>query len=232
MSLTDVKVGGNKREYPLPKKGMRLAILSGIIDVGIQAREFQGVAKAPARQVIFRYTLVNDHFVNDEGKKQHLTVNVGPFTLAPGNDKGKYMVHVKALDPEAQVLSKDGAGNVTKLLGRPAYLNIGYSDPKGPEGKVYANAVSASPIPEDVTVPPTPYEAFLFDCSKATEEDAAKLSGYQIDCIRKSKGYTGSALESTIEATVKARADKKEAHSAAPAVSTVAEVANDIESPI
>lgn len=226
MSLTNVQVVKQQRDYPLPKKGLRVGVLTGIIDVGVQQREYQGKAKAPARMVIYQYSLTKDTFKDDEGNDHHIKVSDGPFTLSPGADKGKYMDHCKALDPDHEVLAANYAGDITKLLGRGAYLTIVHSDPK-PDGKVYANIDSVTQLPEEVTVPALPVDLLLFDTSAPTAAAAARLSKYQKDLIRKSVGYAGSALEAVIEAADKGNNEVREQPSTGQAPDL-----NDEEAPI
>lgn len=199
MSLTNVKAEVTSK-FPLPKKGLRLGTLSGIIDCGIQQREFQGVAKSPCRQIMLVYTLANDTYVDDNGEKQHSKISVGPFGLFPGNDKGKYMTHVKALDPEAQVLSSKGEGDISKLLGKSCFLTISHTDPTS-DGKVYANVEGAAQLPEDYAVPKVPFVPVFFDTTSPDPVVAAMLTKYQKDILRKSQGYAGSKLEQVIDGT-------------------------------
>lgn len=202
MSLTNVQVVKQQRDYPLPKKGLRVGVLTGIIDVGVQQREYKGKAKAPARMVIYQYSLTKDTFKDDEGNEHHIKVSDGPFTLSPGADRGKYMDHCKALDPNHEVLATNCAGDITKLLGRGAYLTIVHSDPKE-DGKVYANISAVTQLPEEVDVPALSVDFLLFDTSAPTAAAAERLSKYQKDLIRKSVGYAGSNLEAIIEAADK-----------------------------
>lgn len=220
MSLKDVKEVKNHVDYPLPKKGLRLGTLSGIIDVGIQPREFAGKPKSPARMVLFQYTLVNDHFVDDDGNKRHLKISDGPFTLSPGADKGKYMDHVKALDPEAKLLAVNGAGDVTKLIGNSAYLTLVHTDPK-PDGKVYANIEGVTQLPEDFQVPVVAFDKVLFDSTDPTPESVALLNEYQKGLVRKSVNYAGSKLEAAIDGA-----------NSTPAQAAAAQEQEDEDSPI
>lgn len=206
MSLTNVQVVKQQRDYPLPKKGLRVGVLTGIIDVGVQQREYKGKVKPPARMVIYQYSLTKDTFEDDEGNTHHIKVSDGPFTLSPGADKGKYMDHCRALDPNHEVLAANCSGDITKLLGRGAYLTIVHSDPKE-DGKVYANISAVTQLPEEVEVPALPVDFLLFDTSAPTAAAAERLSKYQKDLIRKSVGYAGSNLEAIIEAADKGNND-------------------------
>lgn len=226
MSLTNVQVVKQQRDYPLPKKGLRVGVLTGIIDVGVQQREYKGKAKAPARMVIYQYSLTKDTFKDDEGNEHHIKVSDGPFTLSPGADKGKYMDHCKALDPNHEVLAANCAGDITQLLGRGAYLTIVHSDPKE-DGKVYANIGAVTQLPEEVDVPALPVDFLLFDTSAPTAAAAERLSKYQKDLIRKSVGYAGSNLEAIIEA-----ADKGNNDTSTGATTNNVPDLNDDDSPI
>ncbi len=223
MSLTNVQEVKQKRDYPLPKKGLRVGVLVGIVDVGIQQREFAGKAKAPARMVIFQYALTKDTYEDDDGKVHHIKVSDGPFTLSPGADKGKYMAHCSALDPERQILAKNCAGDITKLLGKGVYLTIEHSEPT-PEGKVYANIEGVTQLPEEVVVTQLPVDLYVFDTTAPDGVVAEKLTSYQKDLIRKSQGYTGSALEKVIESVDKGKA--------APAAAVNKPNVEDDDSPI
>lgn len=200
MSLTNVQANeGPKRDYPLPKAGLRLGILSGIIDVGVQNREYKGKVKPPARMVIYQFTLAKDTFEDEEGNIHHIKVSKGPFTLTPGADRGAYKECTDALDPKPrQVLNDNGSGDITKLIGRACYLTIVHTE-KNAEGKQYANIEGVTQLPEDTDVPAVPFEPLIFDTSAPTQQAADRLTSYQKDLVRKSIGYAGSDLEKFIE---------------------------------
>lgn len=200
MSLTNLQATeGPKRDYPLPKAGLRLGVLSGIIDVGVQNRKYKGKVKPPARMVIFQFSLAKDTFEDDEGNIHHIKVSKGPFTLTPGADRGAYKECTDALDPKPrQVLNDNGGGDITKLVGKACYLTIVHTAPNT-EGKQYANIEGVTQLPEDTDVPAIPFEPFVFDTSAPTQQAVDRLTSYQKDLVRRSVGYAGSVLEKFIE---------------------------------
>lgn len=163
--------GGSKIEPP--KSGPRLAVLTGVIDVGVQQREYQGDLKKPSREFLPVFTLVYDSYKTEEGEEVNFKSRPGfPIKVMPGASKSKYMAFVNAIDPNHKILDKDGLGDLTKLCGGYCYVNIEHNtvDKDGVE-VTYGNYRGVSPIPEDYPLPDREEEEFtLFSLRDPSRE--------------------------------------------------------------
>lgn len=195
-------VVGEKKQLTLPKKGPRLGILTGIVDVGIQQQEYKGEKKRPCREFIPIYTLVNDTYENDEGDVKQCVVRPYPIKLQPGASKGKYYDWYNAHDPDHKVLDEKGRGDITKLIGTAVYVPIEYSKPDE-NGLIYANvSLPVTQIPEEVVVKPIAYEEVIFDLTEPSKEIFDKFGDWTKDKIRSSLDYAGSPQEAILEGNV------------------------------
>lgn len=182
----------------LPKKGNRPAVLVGLYDVGIHQREFAGVAKKPAREILPVYELVSDKYETEDGEKHNIRLTTYPFAIYPGAEKAKYMQFVAALDPNHEVLSKKGLGDVTKLLGRPCLVNVVHGDVTA-DGKQYANIKGVTELPEDYPISQQETELFFFDTTDPDPSIVERMTDNVKNFLRTSQGYVGSELERIVE---------------------------------
>lgn len=196
------KVAGERTQMTLPKAGNRVAILTGLVDLGIQPQEYKGEVKSPCREIAAIYTLPKDTYEDDEGNTKYCQIRPLPFKLLPGSDKAKYRSFYKAHDPEAKLLGEDGTGDVTLLLGTAVQLLVTHTDPaKDKDGFVYANTKiqDVSGLPEDYPVPEIDVDTFFFDTDEPSKDIFDKLGTFLQDKIRLSVDYAGSELEAALE---------------------------------
>jgi hypothetical protein len=202
-----------KKQFDLPKKGPRAAVLTGIVDCGIHVREYMGEKKKPCREFLPLYTLMSDEFSyeKDDGEKVEGKISVSPFPikLMPGVTRGHYFDFCEALDGEHVVMA-DGAGDISKLLGSKCFVNIVYSDPEKTDGVTYANMKGISAIPEDYPVADYDGEFIVFDTGTPDRAVFEALRANTKEQIRTSEGYAGSALEAALEGEVKTPAQEEE----------------------
>lgn len=192
-----------KKQMQLPKKGQRVAVLSGIVDTGIHVRQFKGKDKPPQREFVPFFTLVNDTYTVEKEGEDPVTRNhvVRPFPLKllPGAENAKYFDFYNALDPNHEVLDKDGAGNVYNLIGKPCFVKVEYSKPDK-DDLVYPNVAGYSELPEDYPAEVNvDYETLIFKTSKPEKDVFMSLNSYLQNEIRTSEGYAGSELEAALE---------------------------------
>jgi hypothetical protein len=193
-------VSGEKSQLELPKAGNRVAVLTGIIDVGIHQSEYKGEKKKPCREFIPVYTLAKDTYETDDGEIKHMVLRPWPLKLMPGADKAKYKGWYNAHDPEHKLLDVNGGGDITKLIGTVVSVKVVHSEPNT-EGLVYANMDIAgiAALPDDYPVPEVDYEPLIFDTSDPCRDTFDSLGTYTQDTVRKSIGYAGSELEAILE---------------------------------
>lgn len=198
MSLTAKKQTKAKVQRDLPKKGPRVAKLTGLIDVGVHVREYKGEAKPPAREFIPIFTLLSDTYTTEEGEAINMVSSPRwPIKLMEGATRGHYYDFIAAIDPENETLVADER-DLSKLLGRNCFVNITYSDPTE-EGIVYANYGGVSALPEDYPAPELEKEFIVFDTDAPEKEVFDALWDSTKDQIRTSQGYAGSQLEAVCD---------------------------------
>jgi hypothetical protein len=198
MSLTNVeKPASSGGQRSLPKKGPRPAVLSGIIDIGVQQRSYQGEKKRPAREFIPVFTLTKDTYEVD-GDVVQMRLQPFPIKALAGTTRGKYYEFIQAMDPEGDVVP-NGVGDITKLLGKGCFVNVGHSDPKGDEGTVYPEIRGLSALPEDYPVGETDGKVLFFDMDNPSKEVFDGFPDYIKAHIRSSEQYIGSKTEQFLE---------------------------------
>lgn len=197
MSLTNVEKASSSGERTLPKKGMRTAVLTGLIDVGTHEREFKGEKKKPARQFIPVFTLTKDTYETEEGEVQ-MRIQPFPLNLMPGATRGTYFNFIQALDPDGEIVP-GGAGDITKLIGKGCLLNITHTEPKGDEGTVYAKISGYSAIPEGFDVGETDGKTLFFDMDDPDPKVFQGFPDFIKAFVRSSVGYVGSKTEELLE---------------------------------
>ena len=199
MSLTDGKADERpKTQRPLPKKGPRAAVLTGIIDVGVQIRKYKGELKAPRQEFIPIFMLINDTYQTDEGETFNFRLSPFPVKHFPGATRGHYFDLYNALDPNHTVLTDMGEGNIYDLIGLTCFVNVVYKDPTD-DGIVYANMVGVSELPEDYPVDVPDFDPLLFKLEEPSKEVFDNLYDYTQKHIRGSVGDAVSEAEAILE---------------------------------
>jgi len=184
-----------KEQREVAKKGPRVAIISGIIDLGIQPQEYDGEKQRDCREFLPILTLVNDKYTDDEGKEHCMVTAPWPVKIKLGK-KSNYTKFLAAADPNEEVL-KDGVGDLSQLVGRPVFANMVHSEPNA-EGIFYANCKGVSELPEDYPVPEVEINRVVFDTSDPDVEVFNKLWDRTKRLITGSVGYAGSNLEKVL----------------------------------
>lgn len=198
MGLTAKKQDKPKVQRDLPKKGQRVAKLTGLIDIGTQECEFKGEKKPPARQFIPIFTLLQDTYTTEEGEVVNMVISpFYPINIFEGSEKSNYMKFVLALDPENETLVDDER-DLTDLLGRNCFVKVKYSDPTE-DGIVYANYDGVTDLPEDYPVPDLVKDFTVFDTENPDKKVFDSLWDRTKDQIRQSMGYAGSHLEAVCD---------------------------------
>ena len=178
----------------IAKKGPRVAIISGIIDLGMQPQEYQGEKQRDCREFLPILTLVSDKYTDDEGEQHCMVTSPWPVKIKLG-DKSNYTKFCKAADPNGEVL-KDGVGDLTQLIGRKVFATMIHNTGKGDYAGInYANCTGIAELPEDYPVADTPINAIVFDTNAPDKDVFEKLWDRTQTLITGSVGYAGSALE-------------------------------------
>lgn len=210
MGLSNGKKEFERKQMELPKKGPRLAVLTGIVDVGVHKQEYKGQPKPNRREFVPIFTLVKDTYniYEEDGetvkeKRNHKIMPYGVKHL-PGADKGGFYDFAMAMDPDHKILNEDLEGNVFELIGLPCYVTVKHSDPKkDKDGFIYPRFSGISECDEeDLEGLDTDFETVVFDLDSPSPEVFAKLPEHIKGRIRGSVGFVGSDAESVLESGV------------------------------
>ena len=207
MGLT-VEAGekGPSEQREIAKKGPRVAIISGIIDIGVQEQEFQGEKQRDCREFIPILTLVNDKYTDENGDKHCMVTSPWPVKIKLG-EKANYVKFCKAADPNGEVVP-EGVGDIAELIGRAVFATMTHTEPTK-DGIVYANCKGIQELPEDYPIPEVDITKIVFDCSNPDKEVFDKLWDSTKDKIRKGvnwdeasafSGESNSSVPSSAEA--------------------------------
>lgn len=188
--------------FTLAKKGARPARLVGLIDCGVQLQEYNGEKKKDRQEFIPVFRLTKDTYENEDGDT--VCINKSPFyglKIFAGAKRGNYFDFCNGIDPECTVLN-NGAGDLSKLLGRACLVNIEHTT-KQKDGKevTYANYAGCSPLPEDYPVDELPegFEFITFDTSTPDKIAFDKLWDVYQTRIKEGVDYEGSELQTVLE---------------------------------
>jgi len=196
MGLTVAK-GESKGDFAIPKKGMRLAVLSGLIDLGIQdGGEWKGEKKEDKAMFLPILTLVKDTYEDKEGETKHMVTSPYPIRVNPGASRGNMFDFCEALDPNHDVM-ESCAGPLQGLIGRPCYVKIVHEEVK--DKGTYANCKGFSECPDDIDVSGVEYNEVIFDTGLPDKEVFSKLWPSTQNWIRRGVKYSGSDLEEFLD---------------------------------
>ena len=201
MSGLNVEAGAGKApavQREISKKGPRAAIISGIIDLGIQPQEYQGEKQRDCREFLPILTLVSDKYTDEDGEKHCMVTSPWPVKIKLG-EKSSYTKFCNAADPNGEVVP-DGVGDLSQLIGRGVFANMVHSKGKGQNAEItFANCKSISELPEDYPLGDVDINEVLFDCNNPDVEVFESLWDRTQDLITGSVGYEGSGLQAVLE---------------------------------
>lgn len=193
-----------RTQREIPKKGPRPAVLTGLIDLGRQVREYKGEKKKPCREFLPVFHLASDKYKDDQGVEHNMVVSpFFPIKMMAGAKRGHYFDLCEALDPDHAILN-NGAGDLSKLLGSKCFVNIEHNLSKPDESGetiTYGNYAGASQIPEDYPVAEVDGKEFTFDTKSPTKEGWDALWDRTQEMIQEGLDYPGSELQKLVEGT-------------------------------
>lgn len=191
MSSFDVDAGESQvkvqRDYA--KKGPRPAVISGIIDMGIQPQEYQGEVKTPCVEFKVLLTLAQDTYTDDEGVVHNMVTSPWPIAIKTNSEKSNFMKFSKAVDPDEKVI-KNGKGKMFDLIGLKCYAVMEHNVVGG---ITYANCAGIQEIPEDTILPEFEYKEVRFSISDPDEEVLNSLYERDQVKIRASVSYKANS---------------------------------------
>lgn len=193
--------GNENRNYvaqPNIEPGTYPARLVQVLDLGMQPqRPFQGQEKAPARELMLTYELVDCFMVDENGddieEKPRWVSESFPFhSLA--SDKAKSTKRYLSFDPQLE-----HEGDFSQLIGAAINVTI-VNNAVG--DKVYDNIASTSPMrPKDVAkCPELKNPTKMFDLEEPDMEVFNLLPEWLREKIKGNLQYEGSSLQKLVEA--------------------------------
>lgn len=202
------KAPAEQRE--ISKKGPRVAVISGIIDLGIQEQEYEGEKQRDCREFLPIFTLVNDFYTDDEGVKHNMITSPWPVKIKLG-DKANYVKFCNAADPNQEVMV-DGVGDLSDLLGRKVFANMVHTKGKGDNAEItYANCKGISELPEDYPCEEIEINRIIFDAQSPDADVFEKLWDRTKVLIRKGVDWDESRLKAGSTTTVADPVDSEQA---------------------
>lgn len=180
----------------IAKKGPRVAIISGIIDLGVQPQEYKGEKQRDCREFLPILTLVSDKYTDEDGAEHCMVTSPWPVKIKLG-EKSNYTKFCKAVDPRGEVVP-DGVGDLSGLIGRAVFATMVHTDPTA-DGIVYANCKGVQELPEDYPLPEVEYNGVVFDASNPDPEVWEKLWDSTKDRIRGGAGWDETKVSAGYE---------------------------------
>jgi len=164
------------------------AICCGLIDLGTQRTEWQGVEKdLPKIMLIFE---VDETYEKDGQEYRRNAFAEFTFSLGSKANLRKFLEGWVGKKSDDEWYEFD----ITELVGKPCLLNIVHTKPNA-QGKVYANVASAAPLVKGMQQLEVQGKTSIFDfeCEDKDEldEKMKSLPKFVADKIRQSKQYLG-----------------------------------------
>lgn len=136
-------------DFEIVPAGNHVAILNGIVDLGIQPG--RGMYPNPRHEVYMRFELCNERIkYQKDGKDVEGPMSIGRTFTASMSEKANLRKFIEGWF--GKQFPSDGAAEAfefKQLLGRQCLLNVTHNE-RG--GKTYANITSAAPIPRGMQV--------------------------------------------------------------------------------
>ena len=132
-------------DFEIAPAGNHIAILNGIVDLGIQPG--RGMYPTPRREVYIRFELCNERIkFQKDGRDVEGPMSIGRTFTASMSEKANLRKFIEGWF--GKKFQTDGAAEAfefKQLLGRKCLLNVTHNERAG---KTYANIESAAPLPK------------------------------------------------------------------------------------
>lgn len=167
-----------------PKKGVHVARLVSIIDLGIRPGfMWEGAKTEPSHKFDFTYELVNSMYEDD--MPHHVSEEV-PNKLSKEGAK-------RATKLSNRVASLQGiAGDPSSLLGKPCMVEV---DIKNDWPKI----VNVTGVPEGIPVKALATDTYLFDLADPTATIFNKIPEFKQKRVKENLQYQGSKLQQMLD---------------------------------
>lgn len=161
-----IKDNGSEAFKPCPA-GTHAARVSEVIFIGTVHTEFKGVAK-DVPQIKLSFEVPGE--LREDGKP--FVVSTMPMT-ASINKKASFRKLVQGIVQLTPETEKEF--DAEALIGQVCLINVVHNASKTDANQVYANIVSASPLPKGMEVPAPVNEQFVFNINTSPLSDIDKL---------------------------------------------------------
>lgn len=153
MSAFKIKASSGGGDFSVPPPGNHPAVLVGLVDVGTQEEEYQGVRKS-ARKVFLAWELTGEA---DPATGKNFIV--GRDYTASMHERSALRAIIEKWRGKA--LGDDEEFELTKILGKPCLLSLVHKQSQ--TGKTYAKIDSIGALPKGMTAPPATITPFSWE---------------------------------------------------------------------
>ena len=154
--VVKVNQGNGSQTEPL-EAALYPAIIQRVVDLGLQAQEYQGVAKRPARKVLLVFSIPSETLeINGENLPRHVSKS---FVVSL-HEKARFRTIVKLFSPQA--LEPGGEFNMLSLLGKQVMVQV--DKVEGKDGRHYNQVANIVPLPKggSVEIPADNHDKLMF----------------------------------------------------------------------
>lgn len=197
MSLNgnDVPMSSSKKKQPLIEVGSYPARVVQIIDLGMQPQSFEGQEKAPSREVLMGYELVDEFVKDDEGNDQTDKPRWLSERFPLKNlkiDKARSTLRYRAIDPDNKC-----KGDFSKLASLPCLLSVVQEKKKDKEFNKISGVSSVRAKDAD-RIPPLVNEPIVFLLDDPDIEVFNNFPDWIKETIVSNLEFKGSKLQSLL----------------------------------
>jgi hypothetical protein len=155
---------GDGQDFKQVPPGTYSAICIGLIDLGIQAGEYEG-KRTERKQVLLRWELPTEPM--DDGQPMILSA----FLTNSLNEKAKLRHWLEAWRGRAFTKDELAGFDLRNIIGKPCMLSVIHNE----KDKAKVNAVMA--LPKGMTVPPMHNKPLIYDVDNPSGDVFAALPG-------------------------------------------------------
>lgn len=185
MSSLIVSAAGGGKDFAIHPAVPTAARCTRIIDLGTVDTTWEGKAKKSHKIVFcFESAVLMDDDQGEFAGKPFLIIQRYTASLS---DKAQMRKDLESWRGRKFTQPELDGFELKNVLGKPCFLNMVHSDPKG--GKTYSNISSIMPLPAGMTAPAAVGDLVFFSLSDFQQSEYDKLSDYFKKAIAESDEY-------------------------------------------
>jgi hypothetical protein len=199
--------GGSRPKAAVLESGMYPGRLISLIDLGLQASEYDGKPKEPRQRMMTTYELADEFMVDEDGEEdtslpRWISEELPMYQLDA--EKAKSTARYLGLDPK-----NEHDSDWEMLLGMPCMIHlVSKVSNKGNEYN-QVSGVARMRDKEAVKAPESINEPFIFDLDTATKEDWEKVPQWIQKKITEGLEWSSHPLSGVVKAEGEVKAATK-----------------------